>query len=61
MLIRKYDAAISEDEWKAFLGSRDFGELIASGRGRDVPVVVPIIGRAFFGLDGAAELAFGPS
>jgi transcriptional regulator len=41
MLIRKHDAAISEDEWKTFLAARDFGELIASGRGRDVPVVVP--------------------
>ncbi len=41
MLIRKYDAAISDDEWKTFVAARDFGELIASGRGRDVPVVVP--------------------
>jgi transcriptional regulator len=41
MLIKKHDAAISEDEWRGFLASRDFGELIASGRGRDVPVVVP--------------------
>ena len=41
MLIKKHDAAISEDEWKTFLAARDFGELIASGRGRDVPVVVP--------------------
>lgn len=41
MWIKKVDAAISEDEWKTFLASRDFGELIASGRGRDVPVVVP--------------------
>ena len=41
MLIRTYDAAISDDEWKNFLAARDFGELIASGRGRDVPVVVP--------------------
>ena len=41
MLIRKYDAATSDDEWKTFLASRDFGELIASGRDRDVPVVVP--------------------
>src|SRR5256885_9168162 len=41
MLIRKHDAAISEDEWRGFLASRDFGELIASGRGRDVPIVVP--------------------
>ena len=41
MLIKKHDAAINEREWKTFLASRDFGELIASGRGRDVPVVVP--------------------
>lgn len=41
MLIRRHDAAISEDEWRAFLASRDFGELIAAGRGRDVPIVVP--------------------
>ena len=41
MLIKKHDAAISDDEWRTFLASRDFGELIASGRGRDVPVVVP--------------------
>ena len=41
MLIRKVDAALSEDEWKTFLASRDFGELIAAGRGRAVPIVVP--------------------
>ena len=41
MLIRKHDAAHSEDEWKTFLASRDFGELIASGTGREVPIVVP--------------------
>ena len=41
MLIKKHDTAVSEDEWRGFLASRDFGELIASGRGRDVPVVVP--------------------
>ena len=41
MLIRPDDAVRSEDEWKTFLAAHDFGELIASGRGRDVPVVVP--------------------
>ena len=41
MLIKKHDEAISEDEWRGFLASRDFGELIASGTGRDVPIVVP--------------------
>src|SRR4029079_4300565 len=41
MLIKKHDAAISEDEWRGVPAARDFGELIASGRGRDVPIVVP--------------------
>ena len=41
MLINKHDAAYSPDEWRGFLVARDFGELIASGRGREVPVVVP--------------------
>lgn len=41
MLIHKHDAAYSPDEWRAFLAERDFGELIASGRGRDLPVIVP--------------------
>ncbi|MGZ4676979.1 MAG: FMN-binding negative transcriptional regulator [Acidimicrobiia bacterium] len=31
----------TEPEWRAFLASHRFGELIAAGRGRDVPVVVP--------------------
>ena len=52
VLIRKYDAAISDDEWKTFLAARDFGELIASGRGRDVPVVVP----THFIYDGAQTI-----
>ncbi|MDQ6858962.1 MAG: FMN-binding negative transcriptional regulator [Chloroflexota bacterium] len=52
MLIRKHDAAISEDEWRGFLASRDFGELIASGRGRDVPIVVP----THFIYDGAETI-----
>jgi transcriptional regulator len=41
MLIKKHDAAISEVEWRGFLASRDFGELIAGGAERGVPVVVP--------------------
>lgn len=41
MLIHKHDAALSESEWKAFLADHDFGELIAPGSGRDLPVVVP--------------------
>jgi transcriptional regulator len=41
VLIRRHDAALDDDEWRAFLGSRDFGELVAGGHGRDVPVIVP--------------------
>jgi transcriptional regulator len=41
MLIRRHDAALDDDEWRAFLLEHDFGELVASGRGRDVPVIVP--------------------
>jgi transcriptional regulator len=41
MLIHRHDAPLGEDEWRAFLASHDFGELIAPGAGRDLPVVVP--------------------
>ena len=41
MLIHPWDAAVDDDEWKTWLASRDFGTLIASGRDRPVPVVVP--------------------
>jgi transcriptional regulator len=41
MLIRRHDAPLSDDEWHAFLAEHDFGELIAPGAGRDLPIVVP--------------------
>ncbi|HKY49937.1 MAG TPA: FMN-binding negative transcriptional regulator [Candidatus Limnocylindria bacterium] len=41
MLIHRHDTALSEDEWHAFLADHDFGELIAPGRDRDLPIVVP--------------------
>jgi len=41
VLIRPHDAALTDDEWKAFLRDHDFGELIAPGADRDLPVVVP--------------------
>jgi transcriptional regulator len=41
MLIHPWDAALSEDEWVDFVRSQGFGHLVAPGRGRDVPVVVP--------------------
>ncbi len=41
MLIHRWDAATGEPEWRAFLDSHPFGQLVAAGRDRDVPVVVP--------------------
>ena len=41
MLIRRHDAALDDDEWRAFLLEHDFGQLVASGNGHDVAVVVP--------------------
>jgi transcriptional regulator len=41
MLIHKHDAPLSDAEWRAFLQEHDFGELIAPGADRDLPIVVP--------------------
>jgi transcriptional regulator len=41
MLVHPWDAAIDAEEWRDFVVSQGFGHLIAAGRGRDVPVVVP--------------------
>ena len=41
MLIHPWDAAQSDEEWRAWLAPRDFGILVAAGRDRSVPVVVP--------------------
>lgn len=41
VLIHRHDAPLGDDEWRAFLRDHDFGELIAPGNGRDLPVVVP--------------------
>lgn len=40
MLVHPWDSA-EDDEWRAWLADRDFGQLIAGGRERDLPVVVP--------------------
>lgn len=40
MFIHKWDQG-SEKEWRAFVASHGFGELVATGRNRDVAVVVP--------------------
>jgi len=41
VFIRRHDEPLSDAEWRAFLGDHDFGELIAPGVGRDLPIVVP--------------------
>lgn len=41
MLIHRHDAPLDDAEWRAFLAAHDFGELIAPGAVRDLPVVVP--------------------
>ena len=40
MLIHGVDRG-GHDEWRAFLAVHPFGELVAGGRDRDVPIVVP--------------------
>ncbi len=35
------DATFGEAEWRPFVEAHSFGHLVAAGRGRDVPVVVP--------------------
>jgi transcriptional regulator len=35
------DASFGEAEWRPFVEDHQFGHLVAAGRGRDVPVVVP--------------------
>ena len=40
MLIHGVDRG-SESEWRAFVAVNSFGQLVAGGRNRDVPVVVP--------------------
>jgi transcriptional regulator len=41
MLVHPWDAPLEDDEWRNFVDSQGFGHLIAVGRGRDLPVVVP--------------------
>jgi transcriptional regulator len=35
------DRSLGESEWRTFVEGQGFGHLVAAGRGRDVPVVVP--------------------
>jgi transcriptional regulator len=40
VLVHPWDSA-EDEEWRAWLAAHDFGQLIAGGRDRDLPVVVP--------------------
>lgn len=42
MLFRPHDAPFDDEEWRAFLREHDFGQLIAAGFGRTVPVIIPV-------------------
>jgi transcriptional regulator len=41
MLVHRWDAPTDDTEWATFLAAQGFGHLVASGRDRDVPIVVP--------------------
>lgn len=41
MLVHPWDAPLGDAEWREWLGRHDFGQLIAPGDGRDLPVVLP--------------------
>jgi transcriptional regulator len=41
MYIAPADATLGEAEWRPFVEAQGFGHLVAAGRARDVPVVVP--------------------
>ena len=41
MLVHRWDASTDDSEWRSFLEAQGFGHLVAIGRGREVPVVVP--------------------
>jgi len=52
VLVHPWDAPDSDDEWRQWLVGHDFGQLVAPGRGRDLPVVVP----THFSYDGAVTV-----
>jgi len=41
VLIHGWDEATGEEEWRSFVADHPFGDLVAPGRDRDLPVVVP--------------------
>jgi transcriptional regulator len=52
VLIHPWDAALDDAEWRGWLSRHDFGQLIAPGQDRDLPVVVP----THFLYDGAVTV-----
>ena len=52
MLVHSWDAPSDDGEWRGWLLRHDFGQLIAPGDGRDLPVVVP----THFLYDGGTEV-----
>lgn len=54
MLIRRVDKPLDDDEWRSFLRTHDFGQFIAPGAGRPLPVVVP----THFVYEGGDEALF---
>jgi transcriptional regulator len=52
VLVHPWDAPLDDDEWRGWLTRHDFGQLIAPGDGRDLPVVVP----THFLYDGATTV-----
>ena len=52
MLVHPWDAPLDEEEWRGWLLRHDFGQLIAPGDGRDLPIVVP----THFLYDGATSV-----
>ena len=41
MLIHRWDAAVSEQQWRDFVHAQGFGHLVAAGKDREYPLVVP--------------------
>src|SRR5579875_2906003 len=41
MLVHPWDRPLDDAEWRRFVAEQGFGHLVAAGRQRDVPVVVP--------------------
>lgn len=52
MLIRPADRAWNDEEWKGFVRRQGFGQLIAAGRGSEVPCVAP----THFAYDGQSRV-----